>query len=123
MDVIKPLRPGQPGTKRLQRRFGDRLLIVRYRHDAESDRRFTTVELIIDEGPRATRTPQERRLFPRPNQRVHVRIAYDETALRATVKAAGGTWDTTRRAWIVPYAVAADLGLTDRILGDAPDVD
>lgn len=123
MDVIKRLRPGQPGTKRLQRQFGDRLLFVRYRHDAKSDRRFTTVELIIDEGPRATRTPLERRLFPRPNQRVHVRIGYDETGLRSKVKAAGGTWDPKRHAWILPYAVAADLRLADRILGDAPDVD
>lgn len=51
MDVIKTLKPGAPGTQRLQRRFGDRLVAVRYRRHPASGRMQTTVELIIEERP------------------------------------------------------------------------
>jgi hypothetical protein len=115
MDVIKRLRPGQPGTKRLQRRFGDRLLFVRYRHDARPHRRFTTVELIVDEGPESARLSAAPRRSCQPNDLVHLRVAFDETQLRAKVKAAGATWDPKRRRWSISCHAAQTSGLTDRI--------
>lgn len=51
MDVIKTLKPGDSGTKRLSARYGDRLVCVRYRKDEDQNRRYTTVELIVGEGP------------------------------------------------------------------------
>ncbi|WP_298816136.1 hypothetical protein [Chloroflexus sp.] len=50
------LKPGQRGTKKLQALYGDRLVCVRYRYDAESGRRLKTIELIVEEkqwSPRA----------------------------------------------------------------------
>jgi hypothetical protein len=44
------LAPGQNGTKKLARRFGERLICVRYRYDEVTKRRFKTVELVVDEG-------------------------------------------------------------------------
>ncbi|RMD79129.1 MAG: hypothetical protein D6823_05000, partial [Chloroflexi bacterium] len=43
------LKPGQRGTKKLQALYGDRLICVRYRYDAESGRRLKTIELIVEE--------------------------------------------------------------------------
>jgi hypothetical protein len=43
------LRPGQRGTKQLRAQYGDRLVCVRYRYDAQRHRRVKTVELIIEE--------------------------------------------------------------------------
>lgn len=43
------LKPGQRGTKKLQAMYGDRLICVRYRYDAEHGRRLKTIELIVDE--------------------------------------------------------------------------
>lgn len=43
------LRPGQRGTKKLVKRFGDDLLCVRYRYDEATGKRFKTVELILEE--------------------------------------------------------------------------
>jgi hypothetical protein len=40
------LQPGQKGTKRLIKKYGDRVVGVRYRFDAQTGRRYTTVELI-----------------------------------------------------------------------------
>jgi hypothetical protein len=51
MDVIKTLRPGDSGTKKLTKRYGEKLICVRYRKDQATQRRFTTIELIVDEGP------------------------------------------------------------------------
>src|SRR5213596_4409560 len=43
------LKPGQKGTKQLLAQYGDRLVCVRYRYDAQQKKRFKTVELIVAE--------------------------------------------------------------------------
>jgi len=43
------LRPGQKGTKALTKKYGERLICVRYKFDQETGRRYTTVELIEEE--------------------------------------------------------------------------
>src|SRR5688572_27556965 len=47
METRLTLRPGMPGTKKLQARFGDRLVCVRYVYDKERRRRLKTVELVV----------------------------------------------------------------------------
>jgi hypothetical protein len=42
------LKPGQKGTKRLTDKYGDALVCVRYRYDAELRQRLKTVELIVE---------------------------------------------------------------------------
>jgi hypothetical protein len=44
-------RPGQPGTREYVEEYGDRLICVRYRYDAATQRRYKTIELIVDEAP------------------------------------------------------------------------
>ena len=43
------LKPGQKGTKQLLAQYGDRLVCVRYRYDAQRKKRFKTVELNVAE--------------------------------------------------------------------------
>lgn len=68
--TTKRLLPGVPGTKRLLECYGDSLVCVRYRHSAESNQRYTTVELLVD-----TRIDQ------RPKD-AWLRIGYGETNQR-----------------------------------------
>ena len=42
------LKPGQRGTKSLAKKYGDALLCVRFRYDAELRQRLKTVELIVE---------------------------------------------------------------------------
>ena len=49
--VSKEFLPGQPGTLKLSRKYGDTLICVRYRVDAEGLHRYTTVELVVDRVP------------------------------------------------------------------------
>jgi len=49
MRTSQHLKPGRKGTKQLLTQYGDRLVCVRYRHDAQQKKRFKTVELIVAE--------------------------------------------------------------------------
>src|SRR5438093_8515268 len=80
------LKPGQKGTKQLLAQYGDRLICVRYRYDAQRKKRFKTVELLI----------AERDWEPPPphfghDQIVGLRVAFADMAVRDRVKQAGGT--------------------------------
>ncbi|HEX8987120.1 MAG TPA: hypothetical protein VF816_04105 [Rhodocyclaceae bacterium] len=104
--VVKKLQPGAPGTKRLAERFGSRLLCVRYRIDEQTQRRYTTVELLVDEAPCRPQSGD-----------VLVRVAFEEAELRRRVKEAGGMWQQTEKLWRLPHAKAKQLGLLERIRG------
>jgi len=101
--VVKKLASGAAGTQRLLARFGAALVCVRYRQDASGNRRYTTVELVVDERPGKPATAL-------------VRIGYQETALRQRVMAAGGAWDARQKLWSVPKTAIRRLGLKDRVV-------
>ncbi len=110
MLISKKLNPGQPGTKRLVKLYGARLLCVRYRYDAAQGKRFKTVELIIEESP--WRPPV--RPF-QDDEIVAIRIEIKEIHWRNRVKMAGGKWNPALKLWEISYGQARKLGLTGRI--------
>ena len=114
MEVIKTLRPGDSGTKRLTARYGDQLICVRYRRDEQKNRRYTTVELIVDEGPIDKNklyrlAPEERALV------VHIFVAHGDADVRRQVIEAGGVYLTDRKLWALPLGKVVKLGLVDRM--------
>jgi hypothetical protein len=112
MQVTKKLAPEQPGAKKLAQRFGSQLLCVRYRQDAEAGRRYTTVELVVDEGP----MPIDKRTPPF----VFLRIAYDDLALRQAIRKHGGTWDKHLRVWRMHQDAVLALQLQHQVLHSLP---
>lgn len=108
------LKPGQKGTKRLLAQFGDRLICVRYRYDAQRKKRLKTVELLVAEHDWEPRRPG----FA-PDQIVGLRVAFADVAVRSQVKQAGGRWNPERRVWQLRYDRVVALGLNGRIM-DAP---
>ena len=111
MFVGSTVAPGQRGAKKLLAQYGDRLVCVRYRYDAQRRKRLKTVELIVAEDawdpPLAP--PAEEKLVP-------IRVAASELALRKQVKQAGGKWDPQRRVWVLCAAAVERLGLAARIV-------
>ena len=95
------------GTKRLLEKFGEQLVCVRYRIDRLNQKRFTTVELIVDEKPYFSRTSA---------LRVWVKINYEETNLRQQAKQAGAKWLLKEKAWEMDYDTAKKLRLKHRII-------
>jgi hypothetical protein len=105
------LHPGQNGAKQLQAQYGDRLVCVRYRSDEHQQKRFKTVELIVEERewrPDGGQWTNERL--------VGVQIAAREVELRGRIKQAGGRWDAQRQVWELRYEQAVALGVTERIV-------
>src|SRR5436309_14033364 len=107
------LKPGQKGTKQLLAQYGDRLICVRYRYDAQRKKRLKTVELLVAE--RDWQPPRPRFAH---DQIVGLRVAFADVAVRDRVKQAGGTWNPERRVWQLRYDRAVALGLNGRIVDE-----
>ncbi len=107
------LKPGQKGTKQLLAQYGDRLICVRYRYDAQRKKRFKTVELLVAE--RDWEPPRPRFAH---DQIVGLRVAFADVAVRDQVKQAGGTWNPERRVWQLRYDRVVALGLNSRIVDE-----
>jgi len=113
METRLTLRPGMPGTKKLQARFGERLVCVRYLYDREKRRRLKTIELVVEE---AEWTPRDRSPRRRARDLVGIRVAYREEALRHAVKAAGAIWRPRHRLWELTWEAVRVLGLESRVV-------
>lgn len=92
------LKPGQHGTKALQKKYGDALVCVRFRYDAETKQRLKTVELVIE---RSSWEPPPSRFTE--DTLVPLRINARDTAIRNKAKAVGGRWNPEKRLWFVRY--------------------
>ena len=116
MEVTKTLRPGDRGTARLLREYGDQLICVRYRFDAERNKHVTTVEIVVDERDAIEERELSDDRIPISQEFVVVRIDFHETQLREQAKQANGIWDPERRSWVLPYPAVLRLGLEGRII-------
>jgi hypothetical protein len=111
MRVRLKLNPGQRGTKHLVKQYGERLVCVRYRYDENSRKRYTTIELIVNEK---AWNP----VVFKPDSIVRIQIAFDEVDVRQKIKDAGGRWSKSTKTWKISYKTACRLGLKTRILTD-----
>ncbi len=121
MEVTKTLLAGKNGTKRYLREYGDNLYCVRYRQDKEKGKRYTTVELIVDEGQLFKGYYQEVH-GPHPTQNVDLQIGFSEFELRDQVKAAGARWDKGKKLWELPFYKVKKLGLESRMINMNPKI-
>jgi hypothetical protein len=102
--VIKTLRPDRNGAKRFTRRFGEQLVCVRHRLDPSGHIRYTTVELITECTPIASRA----------EALIALRIPGHDRATRQLLLASGAHWMPRPRHWLLPHGVAKRLGLLHR---------
>ena len=106
MQARLKIKPEHRGTRKLPELYASRLICVRRRCDEQRQKRFKTVEIVVEEIPR---TPK-----PKPIEKRAVaglRIELEETDLRRRVKAAGGEWNPARCLWKIRYDQAVVLGL------------
>lgn len=116
MQIKATMKPGQNGTKRYLREYGDQLICVRYRYDKHRQKRITTVELAVDEQDWVPGV-----IFPRDRQ-VFIRIGYGEAELREKVKQSGGYWNAEKKAWRLSFNAVLALGLERRIIDETLDL-
>ncbi len=118
METRLTLAPGQNGTKKLVAQYGERLVCVRYRYDAERKVRHKTAELIVETTPWAPRSRNARRA---PTDMVYVRIGFSEEQLRERVKAAGAIWRPRHKLWEVDWKTVREFGLQERVVEETLD--
>ena len=106
LPVRHTLRPGQRGTTRYVAEYGERLVCVCHRFDADRQQRVTTVELVVDRVASV----------PRAGTLVGVRVAWGEAEVARRVKRAGGSWDAGLKLWRLPAGDARRLGLEERVV-------
>jgi hypothetical protein len=111
MHIVKRVPPGRPGAKKWMERYGDRFVCLRYCIDTEKNKRFKTVEIIVDECElkRVERIPS--------NKIMHLRIEYGEIDLARLVKSAGGRWNRAGKYWELAFGEVKSIGLEKRIIG------
>jgi len=102
----KKLSPGEPGTKKLVKKYGTRLISIRYKTDTETKQTIKTVELIeeIINGKNLKAQP------------VKIKIDYEEKELRKIIKEKGGVWDKEEKVWVLNYGEVKKLNLIERII-------
>ncbi len=107
----RTLLPGQPGTKKYYKKYGDKLVCVRYKYDIYRNEKVKTIELIVDRQdwlPNVRKCP--------PNKIVNIKINYGEIELARKVKNLGGNWNRGKKLWQIPYRQVQILKLQDRIV-------
>ena len=104
--VAKTYAPEQDGAKRFARRYGDQLVCVRHRLNEAGTVRHTTVELLIESTPVASRA----------RCLVAVRIAPTDRETRMLILACGAEWQAKQRYWLLPRLVAKNLRLLAKIV-------
>ncbi len=106
--IVKKLQPGQPGTMRLTRQYGEALVCVRYRQDATGSIRCTTIEVVVDVAPVHKRYDED--------EIIGVRIGIGQIDQRRRAQARGARWDAEARLWRMTRKLAKRLNLTRHIV-------
>ena len=98
-------------AKKFRQQYGDQLVYVRYRYDRERKKRFTTVEIIIEEADWEPRVAT-----PSPDTIVKLQVSRQEYGVQNQLRCAGGRWNFQEKVWELPYGKVLELSMQDRIV-------
>jgi len=104
--VAKTYGPDQNGAKRFARRHGEQLVCVRHRLSDDGSVRHTTVELLVESTPVASRA----------RTLVAIRIGPSDKNTRTLLMACGAQWVPKEKYWLLPRMVAKNLRLLKNIV-------
>lgn len=107
--VAKTYGPDQNGAKRLALRYGDQLVCVRHRLSDDGSVRHTTVELLIESTPVASRA----------RTLVAIKIGASDKTTRTLLIACGAQWVPSEKYWLVPRLIAKNLRLLKNVVPKA----
>jgi hypothetical protein len=111
MITERTMMPGDPGSKKWIKQYGDKLICIRYRYDAKRKMKVKTVELIVEEKQHQFNCQK----IPH-NKKVQIRVKYGEIQLGQLVREAGGIWNKDEKVWELPYGQVKALGLANRMV-------
>lgn len=118
MNVITVRKPGDKGTRKLSKEYGNKLVCVRYRYDKKKKKRYKTIELIVEEVDWQPMPSAEEQMPLSPQRTtaiVGVQIGFREKQYQQDIKAIGGQWSPKERLWFAPEEHVIRIGLSERI--------
>jgi uncharacterized protein YhdP len=104
--VSKTYSPHQNGAKRFYSRYAENLVCVRHRLNEDGTVRHTTVELLVETTPIASRA----------RSLVAIRIPPLDKNKRTLLMACGAQWKPKEKYWLLPRLVAKNLRLLRNIV-------
>ena len=104
--VAKTYAPDQNGAKRFAKRYGDNLVCARHRLSDDGSIRYTTVELLIESTPVASRA----------RTLVAIKIGAADKHTRTLLMACGAQWVPKAKYWLLPRMVAKNLRLLKNVV-------
>ena len=113
MKTKRTVLPGQAGFIKWREKYGEKLLCVRYKYDAEKGKKMITVELVVTEKE----WHRNKKHIPR-NKLFSVKIAYGERELGQRIRSLGGVWVWEKKIWRVNWEAIQALGLEGRIVDE-----
>jgi len=81
------------------KKYGDALVCVRFRYDAETGQRVKTVELVVERKNLTPTSPE----FTQDTI-VPLRVAASNMLIRSKAKSAGARWNPEKQLWYVSYS-------------------
>jgi len=121
--LVKTIRkPGQKGTRKLLKEYGDKLICVRYRYDYQNKKKIKTAEIIVEstEWQPENNWTEYGQVYeqepPKTTPWVGVKLRFQEKELQKIIKSIGGYWDKENRLWFAPEYQVHQVGLQDRIV-------
>ena len=111
MMIKKTLLPGDPGTKAVTEKFGEKLICIRYRYDPEKQMRLKTAEIILE----AKVWKPDKKRIP-GNKLIKIRVGKFETTVQTLVQSYGGKRTDQTNTWLLPYCTIKKLNLQKRII-------
>jgi hypothetical protein len=101
-EVVAVIKKGNKGIKKIERKYGDDLVCVRYR-ETKNRKRFITVELIIDEydlEPKSKKTSKE---IISDGEITYLKLSTEEykkyPELIQLIRENNGGWDKQKYLW------------------------
>lgn len=113
MRIKRTIVRGQPGAKKWENKYGDKLICVRYRYDERENKKLTTVELVVEE--KEWKKVNDKTAY---NKNVKIQVMYGEYDIISLVRNAGGKWNRNEKVWELSYRNVLSLGLEDRMVGE-----
>lgn len=113
-------KPVDSETRKLFNQYGEQLLCVRYCYDTETNTRYKTLELVVEETPfQPAVSDSYYSSPPQATPYVGLKVDLDEKFVLDSLRKMGGFWSPQDRLWYAPELYVRRIGLHQRIVKKA----
>ncbi|TVZ37852.1 hypothetical protein P886_2198 [Alteromonadaceae bacterium 2753L.S.0a.02] len=114
MEVVKTLQLGANGTRRLQQKWQEKLIALRYSKDRSTNTRYTRLEIVL--GQHDAKPIHHKSVQRFDFDAIKVRLNSPKAELRENVKRIDSRWSEESKLREIRYKDAKHFGLVEVIV-------